>query len=199
MPRCLIPIVEGQSEVESAGVLLRRLLHARGVYDLDVARPFRVKRSKVVRDDELEKAIEQAQRSRDGAVALMVILDADHDCAAELGPRLEARAKGATELPVTVVLAETEFEGWLLGAKESLRGLRGIASDAVAPPDPQGIRDAKGELSANMIEGRRYIAVDDQPAMVQRIDLRLAEERCSSFAKLVRSLDAILARIDPES
>ncbi len=196
MPKkSLIPIVEGQSEVESAGVLLRRVLYASDTYGVEVARPFCVKRNKVVRDEELEKAIRQAERSRDGAAAILVVLDADDDCPADLGPTLEARAKAATDLPAALVLAEMEFEAWLLGAKESLRGVRGIADGAVAPSDSQGIRDAKGELSENMIGGRRYIAVDDQPALVQEMDLELAAERCSSFARLVRSVRALLAEM----
>lgn len=196
MPKkSLIPIVEGQSEVESAGVLLRRILYAKDTYDVEVARPFRVKRNKVVRRGELEKAIRQAELSRGGAAAILVVLDADDDCPADLGPALEARAKAATELPVALVLAEIEFEAWLLGAKESLRGVRGIADDAVAPSNPQRIRDAKGELSDNMIDGRRYIAVDDQPALVQEMDIELASERCSSFARFVRSVNTLLTEM----
>jgi Domain of unknown function (DUF4276) len=191
MAKVLVPIVEGQSEVESAGVLLRRLLHAEGAFDWSVAKPFRVKRNKVVRDGELEKAITQAQRSRGGAGAIVVVLDADDDCPAELGPGLTERARAATDLPVAVVLAEREFEGWLLGSKESLRAVRGIAANAVAPPNPQAIRDAKGELSRNMAGGRRYIAVDDQPALVESLDLDLAAERCSSFKRLVRAVGGL--------
>lgn len=192
MSKVLIPIVEGQSEVESAGVLLRRMIQAEGASEIDVARPFRVKRNKVVREEELENALKQSTRARAGAAAVLVLLDADDDCAAELAPKLEARARHAIALPVAVVLAETEFESWLLGAKESLRGVRGIAQDATAPPDPQQIRDAKGRLSANMTGNRRYIPVDDQPALVAAMDLTSAAQRCSSFAKLTRAVRALI-------
>lgn len=188
MTKTLIPIVEGQSEVESAGVLLRRLLYDNEVFDLNVARPFRVKRNKVVREEELEKAIAQAEKSRPDAAAILVLLDADDDCPAELGPALGARARVATTLPVEVVLAEMEFEAWFLGAQESLIGVCGISPDAPISPYPQRVRDAKGEVSRSMVEGRRYIAVDDQPALVDAMDLNLAEARCSSFEKLVRSV-----------
>lgn len=193
MTKSIIPIVEGQSEVESVGALLRRLIYADGVYDFKVSRPFRVKRNKVVRKGELEKAIEQAERSRSGAAAVLVLLDADDDCPAELAPELTARARAATKLPIEIVLAVQEFEAWFLGAKESLRGVRGIHQNATAPPNPEEIRDAKGEISLNMVEGRRYIAVDDQPALVEAMDLELAADRCSSFAKLRRSVRALVA------
>jgi hypothetical protein len=193
MTKSLVPIVEGQSEVESAGLLLRRLLHVGGVFDWSVARPFRVKRNKVVRCGELEKAIVQSQRSRESAGAIVVILDADDDCPAELGPELTERAGAATDLPVAVVLAERELEAWLLGSKESLRGARGIASDATAPAGPQAIRDAKGELSRNMTGDRRYISVDDQPALVEALDLELAARRCPSFKRLMTVVGELAA------
>jgi len=177
LTKTLIPIVEGQSEVESAGILLRRLLEKQAIHDIVVAKPFRVKRDKVVRDGELEKAIRQAERSRENSAGLLVLLDVDDDCAAELGPKLQQRVSGVSSLPATVVLAEMEFEAWLLGAQESLRGVRGIDPDAELVSNPQNIRDAKGALS-RLMKNRRYIPVDDQPALVSAMDLGLAEDRC---------------------
>jgi hypothetical protein len=81
MAKAIVPIVEGQSEVVSIPILLRRLLHRSGHYELEVARPFRVKRNRVVRPGELEKALVLATRSRPGAAAVVVVLDADDDCA----------------------------------------------------------------------------------------------------------------------
>jgi hypothetical protein len=98
-------------------------------------------------------------------------------------------------LPVAVVLAKKEFEGWLLGAKESLRGVRGIRGDATAPPRPEDIRGAKEHLSANMLAGRRYLAVDDQPAMAERMDLAIVGERCPSFAKLRRDVRWLVSQV----
>lgn len=194
MAKSLIPIVEGQSEVESAGILLRRFLHSEQVFDLEVAAPFRVKRNKVVREGELEKAIRQAQRSRTDGAALLVLLDADDDCPATLGPELDARAKESTDLPVSVVLASIEFEAWLLGSQESLAGVRGIDPEADIVPNPEGIRDAKGALS-KLMKGRRYIAVDDQPALVNAMDLTIAEARCRSFKKLVKELRDLVGAV----
>jgi hypothetical protein len=57
----IIPIVEGHAEIGSIPVLLRRL----GI--VEVARPFRVKRNKVVKPGELERAVGQA--IADGAIS----------------------------------------------------------------------------------------------------------------------------------
>ena len=198
MRRAIVPIVEGHSEIGSVPILLRHMLQRAGIYELEVAKPFRVKRDRVVRSDELEKAVVFASRARAGAAAILVLLDADDDCPAELGAQLAERCARATALPTLVVLASRELEGWFLGAKESLRGVRGIRSDASAPENPESIRGAKERLSSNMAENRRYLAVDDQPAFAERMDLDLAQARCPSFARFALRLGDLVSRLQAD-
>jgi hypothetical protein len=188
MSKAIVPIVEGHSEVESVGVLLRRLLQASNRFDIRVARPFRVKRYQVVKEGQIERAVLQAIRSRENAHAVLVLLDADDDCPAQLAPNLLDRCKKVTQLPAAVILANREFEAWFLGAKESLRGFRGIREDASSSAQPESIRDAKDHLSANMSAGRRYLEVDDQAALAEKLDVKSARQRCPSLDKLVREI-----------
>jgi hypothetical protein len=85
-----------------------------------------------------------------------------------------------------------EYECWLLGGKESLRGSRGIRFDATAPSEPEAIRDGKGRLTANMDEGRGYVEVEDQAALTAVLDLDQAEARCPSFRKLRRDVRSVV-------
>ncbi|MBM4080787.1 MAG: DUF4276 family protein, partial [Planctomycetes bacterium] len=186
---------EGQAEVESVPILLRRLLTDLGASDLLISTPFRVKRNRVVKEGELERAIKQAIRSRPDVRTVLVLLDSDDDCPARLGPELVGRCKRATHLPAAVVLAQKELECWFLGAKESFRGVRGIRRDAIAPPDAEAIRGAKQHLTRNMEKGYRYLEVDDQPAMLDEIDLGLARERCPSFARLCREIAGLVSEM----
>ena len=126
-------IVEGHAEVESFPVLLRRIFAQLGVSDIQVTRPFRVKRNRVVKAGELERALSQTIRDRDGVAAIMVLIDSDDDCPAELGRQLLDRTRKTTQMPVSVVLAHREFECWFLGSKESLRGINGIIETATSP------------------------------------------------------------------
>lgn len=192
MSAAIVPIVEGQAEVESVPVLLRRILVQLGAYDVQVARPFRVKRNRVVREGELERAVRQTVRGRDNVACILVILDSDDDCPAELGPHLLQRCRRATELPVAVVLANKEFEGWFLGAKKSLRGVRGVREDARAPANPEGFRGAKERLMQNM-QGRRYLEVDDQVAFAERMDFEMAKQRCPSFNKFLSDVGYLIS------
>ena len=122
----------------------------------------------------------------------MVLIDSDDDCPAELGVQLLERAKKTTPMPVSVVLAHREFECWLLGSKESLRGINGIGENSTAPLTPENIRGAKEHLTQNMIRGRRYLAVDDQVTFAERFDLNLAQQRCPSFDKCFRETERLL-------
>jgi hypothetical protein len=46
-----------------------------------------------------------------------------------------------------------------------------------------------------MSGGRRYLEVDDQPALVAKMDLDAAREQCRSFDKLVRDLRGLVERL----
>lgn len=99
----IVPIVEGHAEVESIPVLLRRLLVHMDVHHIQVTRPFRVKRNRIVRQGEIERAVKQAVRDRQSVKCILVLLDADDDCPAKLAVSLLKRAKAATHLPIAVV------------------------------------------------------------------------------------------------
>jgi hypothetical protein len=192
----LVLIVEGHAEVEALPVLMRRLLAESDRYEVSIARPVRVKRYQVVRPGELERAFELARRRPEGCDAILLLLDADDDCPKEIAPGLIERAKSAgTGLPVAIVLAKSEFEAWFVGSLESLRGVRGIGETAISPESPEDVRDAKGYLSHQMTSGRRYVEVDDQPALAKSFDFVSARQRCPSFDRFVRDVQEILAAI----
>jgi hypothetical protein len=193
MSPAILPIVEGQSEAEAAPVLLRRLLIRLNRPEIQVARPFRVSRLKMVRSGEIERAIIQGLRDRRDIGAVLVILDADDDEPLHLEAALLERCRTASPLPSAVVAACREFEAWFLGSKDSLRGVCGIRPNANSPEAPEAIRGAKERLTTNMEGGRRYLEVDDQPALAARMNLELALQRCQSFQRLAVALERILA------
>ena len=193
MIKTILPIVEGHSEEGAVPVLLRRLLSQLERPEIQVARPFRVSRLKMVRPGEIERAIVQGIRDRRGVAAILVILDADDDDPLGLEASLLERCRTASPLPSGVVAACREFEAWFLGSKDSLRGICGIRPDANAPDGPESIRDAKGRLTSNMAGNRRYLEVVDQPVFAAKMDLDLVLRRCLSFQRLTTELERILA------
>ncbi len=188
----IVPIVEGHGEVEAVPILLRRILHNRGMYQIKIAKPIRIPRTKMIRQKELARAVELAARQPDCAV-ILIILDADDDCPKELAPRLLNWARETRrDIPSRVIIAKSEFESWFIGSIESLRNCTGIQIDAVCPTHPEEIRDAKEWLNMHMPRSRPYTETIDQPAFAARFDLMRARVSCPSFDKFMRDINAII-------
>jgi hypothetical protein len=191
MSRHIVPIVEGYGEVSSVPLLVRRIARECAGVDVDVRRPIRVARGKLTSEGELKRAVELAARQSERA-GILILLDGDDDVPCVLGPRLLGWARRArADRPCSVVVAQTEYENWFIASIESLRGMRGIPRDAIAPGNPETIRGAKEWLAALM--GRAYSEITDQPALTARFDLALARNRSLSFDKLLRDIDAIIS------
>ncbi|MGO9567250.1 MAG: DUF4276 family protein [Desulfomonilaceae bacterium] len=191
----LVAIVEGQGDEKAVPILLKRILESMGVYTVcPDYKPVRQRRHKIVKKDELERAIQLAMR-RKNAGAILVLLDADDDCPASLGPQLLERAKKASRLPVAVVLAKKEFEAWFLGCLESFRGFLGVPADAEAPDDPETV-DGKGRLRSICL-GTKYSSTLHQVAFASRMDFSLCRDRCPSFDKFFRDVEALVKAVAP--
>lgn len=197
MTESIVPIVEGTSEVMAVPVLMRRLKDQWGRSDLQIERPVRVMRNKVVRAGELERRVEMAM-SRSNCRAIVIILDADDDCPKDLAAALLKRAQQvAGNILVSVILPKSELESWFVGSIESLHGVCGISTQASSPNDPESIRDAKGFLSNLMESGRSYSAVADQPSLIAQFDCNEAFRRCRSFRKFHDDFHKIVATLCP--
>ena len=108
----IVSIVEGQGEVESIPILLRRIAAdvAPGVM-LRIPRPIRVPRQRIVKSGELERIVRIAAKTHGTAARILILLDADDDCPATLGPELLQRATATRpDRTVRVVLANSEYE-----------------------------------------------------------------------------------------
>jgi len=189
----IVSIVEGHGDRLAINGLLRRIA-ARKSPDLtlDLPKPIRVPKSRLLKSGELERAVELAARQSGEAGTILILLDADDDCPAQKGPELLARAvRARPDRKVRVVLAKREFEAWFLAAARSISGKRGLVPDLVPPAAPEEIADAKGWLSHNSVAGRTYHQTIDQPALVEIFDLDEARA-ADSFDKLWRDVINLL-------
>ena len=194
----IIPIVEGHGEVEAVPELLRRI---GGALDPpvfpNVLSPLRVPRSTLLRQGELERRVKLAANKVGEDGRILIIIDADDDCPAILGPKLLQRAQGARpDRQISVVLAKSEFESWFLAGASGLAGRRGLAPELTPPSDPEATRDAKGWLKARM-ENRTHKETRDQAAMASKFDMAEARQPgtphySDSFDKLWRELEILL-------
>jgi hypothetical protein len=184
-------VVEGHGEVAAVPVLLRRLVLDPALLPLEIPPPLRVPKGKLLKQAELERSVELMARKTAPDGALLVLLDADEGCPAELGPRLLAWAQAVrADRTVGVVLAKREFEAWFVAAAVSLRGQRGLPADLAPPADPEALANPKQWLGARMPRG--YSETLDQSAFAATFDLEVARA-LPSFDKLVRDVQRLCA------
>lgn len=195
-PRVTIAsVVEGEGEISALPVLLRRLMYEAEIWDADIQPPFLVDRGRLVRPGGLEAAVEaQARRvPADHPGGILVVIDADDDCPASLGPSLLARAEATRpDRRTAVVLANREFEAWFLASAPSLGGRAGLDEHLEVPANSETLRDCKGWLTHHRRDGVRYRPRVDQPALTQDMDLGLARANSSSFDKFCRDITYLI-------
>jgi hypothetical protein len=185
----LASIVEGHGEVEAVPALLHRIAHSitfKGV--LRVNPPIRVKSGSFLNDQDYFRrhvTLATAKVAETGG-SVLILLDCEDHCPGALGPVLLQRAQAVrANVNIFVALAYREYETWFVAAARSLRGRRGLPQDLDPPQIAEGIRDAKGWLSARM--NAAYDPVIHQLEFTKEFDLKEARAN--------RSFDRLYCRI----
>lgn len=169
----IAPIVEGHGDVEAVPTLLRMLSP-----EVRIARPVRCPRSKYSIAHELERYVRIARANihPHETGVILILIDADGDCPAELGPQLVASAKSAaTDARVLVALAKHEYECWLVG---------GLAECGIEDPESAG----KPKQRLAELNSGRYKETVDQAKFTAKIDTDRLARRAPSFSRLVKHL-----------
>jgi len=193
----LVCIVEGDGEVEALPLLLRRIAPALDLGYPEIPYPIRIRRGSflaVEGDAYRAKYLALARAQAGNEEAVLVLIDADEDCPAQLANTWSA-ALAALAAPRTTafVVAKTEFEGWFLAATGSISGKRGLKENLDEPADPEGVHDAKGWLRHRMTTGNTYSQTVDQPALAAQFDWKTARKRAPSLDKLCREVIRLLS------
>ena len=146
----IVAIVEGHGEVAAVPILLRRIAAAVvPTADIDVLPPIRVDRYGVVKQNELERAVELAARMVGTDGSILILLDADDDCPADLGRDLLQRAGAARPdfaQSASCWPGQSTKRGSWRQQPQSPDGMTST-KPSMPPDDPEGIRNAKGWLT----------------------------------------------------
>jgi len=174
-------IVEGHAEVDALPILIRRVLP-----HVHVPRPVRGLRTKLHDINELSRLAAIADsniRSGGRHGGILALFDADDDCAATLGPRLQRELTEKFGHRMTrLVLPVNEFESWL------------IAGRTDAPVATDETRATKTWLRRQL---GRYSPTADQPSLTAEFDLKLAARMSRSFQRFLKVLNDF--KLDAES
>jgi hypothetical protein len=191
------PIVEGHGEVDSIGILLRRLVPALDHRaHCEVLNPLRRPRSSLLSSSlELGRALRHAElklKARENSRRLLLLLlDADSELPCRLAPQLKAKISAlGLAVDCSVVLARKEFETWFIASAASLVDYLDV-DPARIPADPENQGLGKAWVQERF-RGRKYSEPVDQPRLTARLDFDLCRSRAPSFDKLCRELEAAL-------
>ena len=189
-------IVEGEGEEEAFPKLIYNIATTSGLAVRPIVRPpFRVQRDALKnRPDALEDYAVKAFREGGPEARLIVLLDADDDCPAELGPQLLQRLSVRIPLErVSVSIANREYEAWFIAGLESIASYVSIDADTTVPQDLEDIRGAKEWLSQHMPSGSPYKPTLHQAELSSAVDISLARQRSQSFDRFCREVERLLA------
>lgn len=169
------PIVEGHGDVDALPVLLRKIRP-----DLVVRRPVRIPRSRLTMPDHLERAARIAASNLKTRGLVLLVMDADDDCAATLGPALQKQLSTLfPSLSCRVALAVREFEAWIVGGDERF---------SVDNADIAG--NLKGRIE--QLGGSKYRESVDQPRWTATASL----ERLRMTSRSFRHLEQIVQGLE---
>lgn len=171
--RRIFSIVEGEGDAAALPVLIRRVLAAQNASDR--AQPGKARhehKGTLLKRGELERIARTLLQKARGDARVLVLIDADDDCAANLGRKLQRRLDRAFGSGTcAAVVAVREYENWLIYDEAAL--------------------DAKRTLSDQRTDGRSYRPTADQAHLTAEVDVDTIHARCPSFDKLWREVERL--------
>lgn len=191
----VVPIVEGDGEVQALPTLLRRFpeWRATAVFP-NVVAPIRVRRDRFLNnDEEFRKQVMLAGMKCQRSGWVLILLDADDDCPVTLAEAIYRRFYAlAPHIRVSVVIAQREYEAWFIAAAPSLSGKKGFRVPRKLPA-AESVRGAKEWIGKCLPHGQKYHEVNDQEAFSAVLDLQLAYDNSRSFRRLASEWDKQMA------
>ena len=190
MPK-IIPIIEGQGEIEAVPTLLYKILHDLQQWQWQIGKPFRANslgRLKKYLTSLLRKA-----SNRKDCGAILILLDLDDGCAVDTAKQLvdEVRKLKLAQ-PVAIVFAVREYEAWFLASLPTIIGHYSLPSDLIYEGDIESKRDVKGWFAQRMGPSKRYNPTTHQKLFTSLIDIELAYENSRSFRRLYHAIEQLL-------
>lgn len=201
----LVPIVEGQTEVGCIERLLHRVWTELLVASerLQVLPASRGKRDALVNpvhpdftakvEEAYAKLARRLRHDTSGQGMLLLLLDAEAECPAELAPRLlEAATRIRSDASIACVMPKLMLENWIVAGASTLAGVNGL-------PNPLGARGQFEERSGaawleaelrRQNKSRKYKKPDDAEVFVRAMALQECRDNAPSFDKLCRELEA---------
>jgi hypothetical protein len=201
-------IVEGQTEVDSIERLLQRIwneiLHV--PYRLQVLPASRAPHASLIQTDGemLPAKVQEARLKLERYLShglpasgcVLLLLDADRNCPAELGPQLALAMTSdhPPEIRSFCVLAKRMFENWIIAGAGTLAKVNGLPEaipERDKPEDLSGAAWLESQLRS-VKSNRKYKKTEDAKVFVKAMDIVECQAKSRSFERLVRKLSQLV-------
>ncbi len=191
--RSIFPIVEGEGEVGALPILIRRVLKAQSATGRALVRkPTREHRGTLLRSGKLERIARAVLRKAKGDARILLLIDADDDCAATLEPKLQRRLDREFGAGIcAAVLAVREYENWLIASAAAFTQDRSFRNNIRPPSNPETVPNAKQWLSERRTDRYSYRPTIHQAQLTERIDVEVVRQQCPSFDKFWREIERL--------
>lgn len=195
--RRLLPIVEGHGEDRAVPLLIRRILDAQGIYDVDVLQARRHGEYPTVTRN-FDNLFKAAVLVNAPILWVMDFDSKDYDCRVKEAQILLTRAKKLRPgWPLKIAFLVKEYETlFLIDEMATRKAFPDIPAKMPFPANPESIRGAKEWLSkARPAAGNAYKPMVDQAKITAHLNLDLLRKHSPDFAHLERAV-LELARSD---
>jgi hypothetical protein len=197
--RRLLPIVEGHGEIPAVPILIRNILAARGIHDVQPLPAWRHGEypSVVKNFDNLFLA---AIKEKAPILWVMDFDSKDYTCPVQEAQRLLTRAaKLRPGWPLKIAFLVSEYETlFLIDEAATRRVFPDIPAKTPFPENPENIRGAKEWLSkARPSPGSAYKETVHQAKITAQLNIELLRTRSHGFAHLERAIVELANSVIP--
>lgn len=198
----IVPVVEGDGEVEAVPILLRQFLINYDRHDIRISRPMNARgRGRLTRPQGLEDFIEYAVK-KPGCNAVLLIMDSEGECPkSDILPDLIKRVANLNlPLPVFLVFPHYNFESWFAASLPAYAG-RKIKGRKLIPPEALFDGDVESGNGKRILKGiinpgLKYRETEDQASLTRLMDFDLVRQRSRSFRRMEHAFQEIIEAID---
>ena len=187
----LLSIVEGQGELAAVPILLRKILHDNGQFEVEVMRPqVRGDIHKVRKN--FSRFFQMAMKEK---AAVLWILDCDDGCPVLLAQELHGLAeKEFAPYPYGFCFLVKEYESLFLADPNSTKTKLEIKESVEFPSDVESIRGVKEWLSQQMSSGHSYKPTVHQSALTGSVKLDQLRKKSPSCRHLEKKISNLISK-----
>lgn len=196
----LLPIVEGHGEIPAVPILIRNILAAHGIHDVQPLQPQRHGEYPTVAR-KFDNIFLAAIKNNAPILWIMDFDSKNHDCPVKEAHNLLSRAEALRPgWPIKIAFLVKEYETlFLIDEAATRKVFPDIPSQTAFPTNPENIRGAKEWLSkARPSPGDAYKETVHQAKITAHLNLDLLRTRSADFAHLERAVVELASSTIPK-